>query len=140
MILGVILTSPQSGVFVFFWSLNQKVAHGGLKDSFLHPRTSKLSFPGTLHSHFLQKYNQKVSQIVRSALLVCSFVRSFVWLFDCLLACLFVWCNVVSYTGCYPKVYSCNVSYKITSRISPGLGGKTSGGCLPDASQFPPLL
>ena len=51
MILGVILGSPQSDFFVFFWSLNQKVAHGGLKDPFLHPRTSKLSFPGTLHGH-----------------------------------------------------------------------------------------
>ena len=55
MILGVILGSPQSDFFVFFWSLNQKVAHGGLKDPFLHPRTSKLSFSGTLSGHFFTK-------------------------------------------------------------------------------------
>ena len=47
-------------------------------------------------------------------------------------ACLFVVMVrvLVSYTGCYPKVYSCNDSYEIGCRASRGLGGKTSGWCL----------
>ena len=55
MIVCVILGSPKKYVFVTFWNLNQKVAQGSLKDPFLHPRTSKLSFPGTLPGHFFTK-------------------------------------------------------------------------------------
>jgi len=55
MILGVILGYTKSDFFVVFWSLDQKVPQDGLKDLFLHPRTSKLSFPGTLQGHFFTK-------------------------------------------------------------------------------------
>ena len=48
MILGVLLGYPKSGFFVVFWGLDQKVPQGGLKDLFLHPRTSKPSFSDTL--------------------------------------------------------------------------------------------
>ena len=73
-----------------FLSLNQKVAHGGLDYPFFRPRTSKCSFPGTLHGRFFSKMypNLMVSQIVRVATFVGSF---FVCLVVCLFACLDVW-------------------------------------------------
>ena len=64
MIFGVIVGSPQNSFFVFFWSPNQKVAHGGLKDRFLHPRASKLSFSGASPCHFFKKCRQNVLQAV----------------------------------------------------------------------------
>ena len=57
LILGVILGSPKSVFFAFlfdvFEDLDRKVPQGGLKDVFLHPRTSKLSFPDPLRGQFL---------------------------------------------------------------------------------------
>ena len=88
MILGVISGSSKSGRFDVSWSLKQKVAQGGPKDPFLHPRTSKLSFPGTLQGHLVTKVLQKVPRIVCVASFVCSFVRLFGCLIVCLLVCL----------------------------------------------------
>ena len=60
MILGVLLGYPKSDFFVIFWSLDQKVPQGGLKDLFLHPRTSTLSFLDTLQGHFLLENDVKM--------------------------------------------------------------------------------